>query len=71
MTMSESNDDELRPEYDISELKGAVHGKYFTRYQEGSNVVLLEPDVAEAFPDARAVNDALRKLIREGQAGAT
>jgi len=69
--MSEPNDDEMRPEYDFSELEGAVRGKYFKRFQEGSNVVLLEPGVAEAFPDARAVNDALRKLIRESQAGAT
>ena len=69
--MSDPNDDEMRPEYDFSELKGAVRGKYYKRFQEGSNVVLLEPDVAEAFPDARSVNDALRKLIEEGRRGAT
>ena len=69
--MSEPNDDEMRPEYDFTELGGGVRGKYFQRYQESSNVVVLEPDVAEAFPDARSVNAALRKLIREGQTGAT
>ena len=69
--MSDSNDDEMRPEYDFSELEGAVRGKYYKRFQEGSNVVLLEPDVAEAFPDARSVNEALRKLIEEGRRGAT
>lgn len=50
--------DEMRAEYDFS--KG-VRGKYAARYQEGSNVVVLDPDVAAAFPDAKAVNDALRK----------
>ena len=55
--------DELRPEYDLSTLKGRVRGKYVERYQEGSNVVLLEPDVAKEFPNSEAVNRALRTLI--------
>jgi hypothetical protein len=54
--------DELRREYDLSKLKG-VRGKYATRYQSGTNLVLLSPDVAEYFPDERSVNSALRKLI--------
>jgi len=69
--MSDPNDDEMRPEYDFSELNGAVRGKYYKRFQEGSNVVLLEPDVAEEFPDARSVNEALRKVIAERHQGAT
>jgi hypothetical protein len=60
----DSSDDELRPEYDLSELKGRVRGKYAERYREGTNLVLLEPDVAAVFPDARAVNEALRMLIK-------
>jgi len=44
-------------------LKGGVRGKYATRYQAGTNLVLLSPDVAEYFPDERSVNAALRKLI--------
>lgn len=52
----------MRAEYDFS---GGVRGKYAKRYAQGTNVVLLEPDVAEAFPTARAVNAALRKLLRE------
>jgi hypothetical protein len=45
-------DDELRPEYDLSELlKEGVRGKYATRYREGTNLVLLAPDVAAVFPD--------------------
>ena len=55
--------DELRPEYDLSELKGVVRGKYAARYRAGTNLVLLSPDVAEYFPDDQSVNRALRTLI--------
>lgn len=58
-------DDDLRPEYDFSQLRGGVRGKYVDRYREGTNLVLLDPDVAAEFPDAQAVNDALRLLLRE------
>jgi hypothetical protein len=51
--------DTMRPEYDFS---SAVRGATALRYAEGSNVVVLEPDVAERFPTAEAVNDALRSL---------
>lgn len=51
--------DDLLPHYDF---RGAVRGKYAARYREGTNVVRLEPDVAERFPDAAAVNRALRAL---------
>lgn len=60
-------EDELRPEYDLTKLKGKVRGKYTKRYRQGTNVILLEPDVAEAFPDAKAVNKALRVLIEVAQ----
>lgn len=56
--------DELRREYDLSKLKGAVRGKYAARYRAGTNLVLLSPDVAEHFPDDQSVNAALRKLMR-------
>lgn len=54
----------MRTEYDISEdeLRQGVRGKYADRYAEGTNLVLLEPDVAEIFPDAASVNRALRAL---------
>ena len=55
--------DELRKEYDLKALKGGVRGKYHRRYQGGTNLVLLDPDVADAFPDAKAVNEALRVLV--------
>ncbi len=58
-------DDDLRPEYDLPELrKGGVRGKYAQQYREGTNLVLLAPDVAEAFPNEDAVNEALRLVIQ-------
>jgi hypothetical protein len=54
----------LRPEYDLSRLEGGVRGKYYARYRAGTNLVLLSPDVAEYFPDEKAVNTALRTLIQ-------
>ncbi len=61
-------DDELRAEYDLSQLKGGVRGKYAKRYSEGTNLVLLTPDVAEAFPNDEAVNEALRLLMKIAKA---
>ena len=55
------DEDTLRPEYDFSK---AVRGVTAARYAEGTNVVLLDPDVAEIFPDTRAVNEALRTIAR-------
>lgn len=54
----------MRSEYDLSKLKGRTRGKYAERYREGTNLVLLESDVQEAFPDAESVNEALRMLIK-------
>ena len=58
--------DEMRPEYDFS---GAVRGKYYKRYRQTSNVVVLEPDVAAHFKNATAVNKALRSLFAGARAG--
>jgi len=56
--------DDLRPEYDLRELlKDGVQGKYADRFQEGTNLILLDTDVAEAFPNDEAVNEALRLVI--------
>ena len=58
-------DDELRSEYDLRELlEGAVRGKYAERYRAGTNLVLLDPDVAKAFPNEQAVNEALRLVLQ-------
>lgn len=66
--MSQANktasDKQMRAEYDI---RGGVRGKYYERYRRGTNVVVLEPDVAAIFPDAEAVNRALRLLIQLAQ----
>ena len=62
----DDSDLELRPEYDFS--KG-VRGKYAARYREGSNVVVLDPDVAATFKTPQAVNDALREILRSRGAG--
>jgi hypothetical protein len=53
-------DDDLLPEYDFS---NAVRGKYYERYRQGTNVILLDPDVAQAFKDSDSVNRALRLLL--------
>jgi hypothetical protein len=57
--------DDLRPEYDLRELlKDGVQGKYAGRFREGTNLVLLDRDIAEAFPSDEAVNTALRLVIQ-------
>lgn len=61
-------DEDLRPEYDFSKLEGGVRGKYAKRFKQGANLVLLDPDVARAFPDDSAVNQALRVLMKAAQA---
>ena len=62
-------DDDLRPEYDLSKLKGGVRGKYARRFKEGATLVMLSPDVARCFTSERAVNAALRSLIAKTPAG--
>ena len=60
--------DELRPEYDLSKLKGGVRGKYYERARAGTNLVLIEPDLTAVFPDTDSVNRALRLLADTAQA---
>jgi hypothetical protein len=61
-------EDGLRPEYDEATIRGGVQGKYAERYRAGTKLVLLAPDVAAAFPDAEAVNEALRLLMKVARA---
>lgn len=56
--------DELRPEYDFAQMSGGIRGKYAEQYRAGTNLVRLDPDVAQAFPNDAAVNEALRLLIQ-------
>ena len=59
---------ELRPEYDLSQLKGGVRGKYYRQAITGTNLVLIEPDLAAIFPDGESVNRALRVVAEAAQA---
>jgi uncharacterized DUF497 family protein len=58
----------LRDEYDLSRLKGGVRGKYYSRASAGTNLVLIEPDLARLFPDSESVNRALRMLAQTARA---
>ncbi len=62
--------DDLRPEYDLSQLKGGVRGKYYRKVTAGTNLVLIEPELSEVFPDTESVNRALR-LLADAAASAT
>lgn len=55
--------DDLKPEYDFAAMKGGIRGKYAKRVREGTNVVLLQPEIAEAFPTESSVNEALRGIL--------
>ena len=61
MPSKRDDHDEMRAQYDFS---GGVRGKYAARYAEGTNIVVLSPDVAKVFPNSEAVNEALRTLLR-------
>lgn len=65
--MKKTKSEELRPVYSREDLGLGVRGKYFESYQKGTNLVLLSPDVAKAFPTEEAVNEALRSLISIAQ----
>jgi hypothetical protein len=67
---SKVKSDELRDEYDPELIRRGVRGKYAERYRAGTNLVLLAPDVAAAFPDSQSVNDALRMLMDVAKATA-
>ena len=55
--------DELRPEYDFANMPGGVKGKYVQRSRQGTNLAVLDRDVSEAFPNEKAVNEALRVVM--------
>lgn len=72
--LTSADSDDLRPEYEEALLanliKGGVRGKYAERYRQGTNLVRLAPDIAAAFPTEQSVNDALRKLLENGNVAA-
>ena len=55
---------DMSPEYDFASMRGGVRGKYVTRYRAGTNLVLLDPKLVEAFPTDAAVNAALRAVLK-------
>lgn len=55
--------DDLRPEYDFAAMKGGVRGKYARRVHAGTNIVVIAPEVADAFPTEQAVNEALKGML--------
>ena len=60
----EDDDDDLRAEYDETVLKGGVRGKYSERFAAGTNLVRIDPELAEAFASEEAINDALRWVLQ-------
>ena len=62
-TSAKKNNGGLRPEYDLSKLKGGVRGKYYKKANAGTNLVLIEPELTEVFPDSESVNRALKLLF--------
>ena len=60
--------DDLRLEYDFASMKGGVRGKYVRRAREGTNIVLIEPEVTDAFPTEQAVNEALKGVLNTTRA---
>jgi len=64
---SRKSKDELQPEYDFANMPGGVRGKYAERYRQGTNLALLDRDVAAAFPNDEAVNEALRVVLKAAE----
>jgi alpha-beta hydrolase superfamily lysophospholipase len=56
--------EDMRPEYNFASMRGGVRGKYAKRYRAGNNLILLDPQLAEAFPTDAAVNRALRAVLK-------
>jgi hypothetical protein len=66
-TSPKKNKDDLRQEYDLSQLQGGVRGKYYREATAGTNLVLIEAELASVFPDSESVNRALRLLADTAQ----
>ena len=67
-TQTIDRNDDMRPEYDFRSMRGGVRGKYVERVRESTNIVVIEPAVAEAFPTERAVNEALKGVLNTARA---
>ena len=69
MNQRENND--LRPEYPVELIRSGIRGKYARRCKEGSNIVVIDPDLSDAFPNSEAVNEALRDYLASREQVAT
>lgn len=69
--MNPKDKDGMREEYSADLIRSGVRGKYAQRYREGSNIVVIDPDLSKAFPNADAVNQALREVLAKRQSEAT
>ena len=69
--MNQRESDDLRPEYPAELIRSGTRGKYAKRFKEGSNVVIIDPDLSDAFPNSRAVNEALRDYLASQDRAAT
>ena len=69
--MNQLENDDLRPEYSTELIRSGIRGKYAKRFKEGSNVVVIDPDLSDAFPNSEAVNEALRDYLASQEQTAT
>ena len=69
--MNQLENDDLRPEYSTELIRSGIRGKYAKRFKEGSNVVVIDPDLSDAFPNSEAVNEALRNYLASQEQTAT
>ena len=69
--MNQRENDDLRPEYPAELIRSGIRGKYAKRFREGSNVVIIDPDLSDAFPNSKAVNEALRDYLASQERAAT
>ena len=69
--MNQRENDDLRPEYPAEVIRSGIRGKYTKRFKEGSNVVIIDPDLSDAFPNSEAVNEALRDYLASQERAAT
>ena len=69
--MNQHENDDLQPEYPAELIRSGIRGKYAKRFKEGSNVVVIDPDLSNAFPNSEAVNEALRDHLASQDRAAT
>ena len=69
--MNQRENDDLQSEYPTELIGSGIRGKYAKRFKEGSNVVVIDPDLSDAFPNSEAVNEALRDYLAYQDRAAT